>query len=223
MLKNASKYSSDHTRHLCLLNHFAGCMKNSKLRPKSSKSVKFEASDRQWTPSRRACDPSLGSSCGAHRGPPLTTEIRIIFKPPTTMIMMRNILENQGRSMCIECVRTSTASVIMKGLSSKMMAPTAASAAAKLASSCTVQRTCMTAAHSRHCWPRLRATCPAASTADCHPRTVAAAQRSLEGVPACAASGLKYGCTRLHLRVLYRYCIQPQYVLSHCRRMGASS
>ena len=117
------------------------------------------------------------------------------------MIMMRNILENQGRSMCIECVRTSTASVIMKGLSSKMMAPTAASAAAKLASSCTVQRTCMTAAHSRHCWPRMRATCPAASTADCHPRTVAAAHRSLEGVPACAASGLKYGCTRLHLRV----------------------
>ena len=143
------------------------------------------------------------------------------------MIMMRNILENQGRSMCIECVRTSTVSVIMKGLSSKMMAPTAA--AAKLASSCTVQRTCMTAAHSRHCWPRMRATCPAARTADCHPRTVAAAHRSLEGVPACAASGLKYGCTRLHLPVLHTATIvsllraRTGYVLSHCRRMGASS
>ena len=27
--QKASKYSSDHTRHLFLLNHFAGCMKNS--------------------------------------------------------------------------------------------------------------------------------------------------------------------------------------------------
>ncbi len=198
--------------------------KFTKLRPKSSKSPKFEASDRQWTPSRRACDPSLGSSCGAHRGPPLTTEIRIIFKPPTTMIMMRNILENQGRSMCIECVRTSTASVIMKGLSSKMMAPTAA--AAKLAASCTVQRTCMTAAHSRHCWPRLRATCPAASTPDCHPRT-GSSTATVPGRGACLCclgTQVRLYQVRLHLPVLHTCApVQPQSVLSHCRRMVASS
>ena len=116
------------------------------------------------------------------------------------MIMMRNILENQGRSMCIECVRTSTASVIM---SSKMMAPTAA--AAKLAASCTVQRTCMTAAHSRHCWPRLRATCPAASTADCHPRT-GSSTATVPGRCACLCclgTQVRLYQVRLHLPVLH--------------------
>ena len=90
------------------------------MRPKSSKSAKFEASDRQWTPSRRAFDPSLETKYGAHLQSLITSAIQMIFKVPLIRIIMRIISENDDRTTRFACVRPSTVSVMKKVLIASM-------------------------------------------------------------------------------------------------------
>ena len=94
-LKKASKYKRPHPRHVELVRWEGRCWKKwVKLPSKSQISSKFEASDRQWTPKEIACDPSLGSGCGAQCPPPITPSILTIFTPSLNMIMMPTLSDN---------------------------------------------------------------------------------------------------------------------------------